>query len=159
MSRAELSIQHKTKDTWLPWERDCPLNRKFSSVDKGAAPRKSDMKWFGLGAIKPAQAIQEEIDALDGRIEELTAHLADVEQKLRQARDNEQGVQKTIGELQRHQQDAERGLVLVQGAVAAARTKASEKNVSAMEICAGQIRWHNGLLEQLWHIYTVNNIA
>ncbi len=115
------------------------------------------MKWFGPGAQKPAQAIQEEIEVLNGRIEKLTAQLADIEQKLRQAR--EKVVQKTIAELQRRRQDAEQSFVMAQEVVAAARTRVSDKNVSAMEICAGEIRWHNGLLEQLWHIYTVNNIA
>ncbi len=137
------------------------------------------MKWFGPGAKKPAQAIQEEIDALNSRIEELTAQLTDIEQKLRQARENErrsfaenaiddaaiaavsveklepqlQGLQNARAELQRHRQEAEQKLVMVQEAVAAARTKVSEKNMNAIEVCAGEVRWHNGLLEQLWHTH------
>ena len=25
--------------------------------------------------------------------------------------------------------------------------------MSSIDVCAGEVRWHNGLLEQLWHIY------
>ncbi len=97
------------------------------------------LKWFWSGAKKPTQAIQEEIEAESGRIERLTAQLADIEQKLRHAREEEQR--------------AEQWFVRVQEAVVAARTQVSDKNVSAIEVCAGEVRWHNGLLEQLWHIY------
>jgi hypothetical protein len=41
----------------------------------------------------------------------------------------------------------------LQEAEAVAQTKVSDKNVSAFEVCAGDVRWRkDGLLEQLWRI-------
>ena len=137
------------------------------------------MNWFGASAKKPAQALEEEIEAISSQLEKFTGQLADIEQNLRQARNNEQrsfaenaiddaaiaavaveefeaqrqSVQSTIADLQRRRQDTEQRFAVVQEAVAAARTKGSIKKMSSIDVCAGEVRWHNGLLEQLWHIY------
>jgi TolA-binding protein len=117
---------------------------------------------FEQSADNQVQAIQDEIAALSGRIEELTARLADIEQKLGktgiaavsvEALENQrQGLQKALAEVQRGRKLAEQRFVVLQEAEAAARTKGSNKTVSAIEVCAGEVRWRNGLLEQLWHI-------
>jgi hypothetical protein len=106
------------------------------------------MKFSKLIANNPAQAIA----TLSGRIEELTAQLADIGQTLGEARINQQrqGLQKALAEVQRKL--AEQRFAALQEAEAVARTKVSHKNVSAFEVCAGEVRWSNGLLERLWHI-------
>ncbi len=137
------------------------------------------MKWFGAGAKKPSQALEEEIEAIRRQLEKFTGQLADIDEELRQARDKERkslaenaiddaaiaavsveeleaqrhGIEKTLAELQRRRRNAEQRFAVVQEAVAAARTKPSDKRLSAIEVCAGEVRWHSGLLEQLWHIH------
>ena len=120
------------------------------------------MNLFEQSADNPVQAIQAEIAALNGRIEELTARLADIEQKLGEAdiaavsvealENQRQGLQKALAEVHRGRKLAEQRFAVLQEAEAAARTKGSNKNVSVIEVCAGEVRWRNGLLEQLWHI-------
>ena len=52
----------------------------------------------------------------------------------------------------RHE-DTKQRLAVLQKEGATARIKALGKNVSAYEVCAGEIRWRkDGLLEQLWRI-------
>ena len=136
------------------------------------------MKFFQQIVNDPAQAIKDEIAAATGHIDELTAQLADIEQKLGEAHnktkrsfaegavdngaiaavsvealeDKRQGIHKRLAEVQRSRKLAEQRFAALQEAEAVAGTKVSDKDVSAFEVCAGELRWRNGLLEQLWHI-------
>lgn len=131
------------------------------------------MNLFGRNANNPAHAI-EQIAAITRRMKELTAQLASIEQKRDEAHhnvfaesaiddaaiaalvealeDQHQKLQVALAEVQRRRRDAERGLHEVETSVAP--TKVS-KNLSAIEVCAGEVRWHNGLLEQLWYVHYI----
>jgi chromosome segregation ATPase len=106
-------------------------------------------------ADNPAHPIEKEIAAATGRIEELTVQLADIEEKLGEARNKTErlkdDLQKALAEVQRSPKLAEQRLAVLQEKEATARTKVSEKIESPYDVCAGEVRWRkDGLLEQLW---------
>ena len=113
------------------------------------------MELIEQSADNPAQIIEEEIAAAIGHIKELTVQLADIDEKLGEARNKTErlkdDLQKAL-EGQRSRRLAEQRLAVLQEGEATARTKVSDKNVNAFEVCASEVRWRNGLLEQLWHI-------